>query len=74
VDLLPARVRRLHDDPRRGFRLNYPYGFIDLGAMGWGGFLFNILIYGLGFYALGCLVIFVDRRTRRRALLGGATD
>lgn len=56
------------------FGLDYPYGFIDLGELGWGGFLLNVLMYGVGFYALGLLIILVDRRMRRRALVGGATD
>lgn len=50
--------------------LDYPYGFIDLGELGWGGLLLNVLLYGVGFTGLGLLVVLVDRRLPRRALVG----
>lgn len=50
--------------------LDYPYGFIDLGELGWGGLLLNVLIYGIGFTALGLVIILIDRRMPARALVG----
>lgn len=49
---------------------HYPYGFVDLGALGWGGFLGNIAMYGVGFYVLGLAVVALDRALPARALLG----
>lgn len=49
---------------------HYPYGFVDLGALGWSGFLLNIAMYGVGFYVLGLAVVGVDRLLPARALLG----
>ena len=49
---------------------HYPYGFVDLAALGWGGFALNIAMYGAGFYVLGLLVVAVDRALPARALLG----
>lgn len=51
---------------------HYPYGFVDLGELGWGGFLLNILIYGVGFYVLGLVVVAIDRVLRPQALVGSA--
>ncbi len=50
--------------------LGYPYGFIDLGELGWGGLLLNVLVYGVGFAALGLVIILLDRRLPKRALVG----
>ncbi len=50
--------------------LDYPYGFIDLDARGWGGLLTNVALYGVGFYLLGLLIVLIDRRMPQRALLG----
>ncbi len=49
---------------------HYPYGFVDVGELGWGGFALNIAMYGLGFYVLGLLVVAVDRSMPGRALVG----
>lgn len=51
---------------------HYPYGFLDLGELGWGGFLLNIAMYGLGFYVLGLAVVGLDRALRAKALVGSA--
>ncbi len=51
---------------------DYPYGFIDLGELGWGGFLTNVAMYGVGFYVLGLLVVAVDRALPHHALIGSA--
>lgn len=51
---------------------HYPYGFIDLAELGWGGFLTNVATYGVGFYALGLVVVALDRALPRRALIGSA--
>jgi len=52
--------------------LTYPYGFIDRAALGWGGLGLNVLLYGLGFYALGWVVVGLDRLLPRHALVGSA--
>lgn len=52
--------------------LGYPYGFIDLGALGWGGLAVNVLLYGAGFALLGVLLVLADRRLPGRALVGTA--
>ncbi|MFS0704395.1 Pr6Pr family membrane protein [Cellulomonas sp. 179-A 9B4 NHS] len=52
--------------------LGYPYGFIDLAALGWGGLALNVLLYGAAFAVLGLLLVLVDRRLPRAALLGTA--
>lgn len=51
---------------------SYPYGFIDLGELGWGGLLLNIAIYSVLFAVLGCVLVGIDRLLRRRALVGSA--
>lgn len=52
--------------------LGYPYGFIDLAALGWGGLGLNVLLYGVAFALLGALLVLVDRRLPARALIGSA--
>lgn len=49
---------------------DYPYGFIDVSELGYGGLLLNVLIYGVGFFVLGLVVVGVDRLLPARALLG----
>jgi len=51
---------------------DYPYGFLDVASLGWGGFLLNVLMYGVGFYVLGLVVVAVDRLLPAKALLGSA--
>ncbi len=51
---------------------DYPYGFLDVGALGWGGFLLNVAMYGVGFYVIGLAVVGIDRLLPARALLGSA--
>ena len=51
---------------------DYPYSFIDLGELGWGGVLTNIAIYSVGFLVLGLVFVAIDRALRRRALIGTA--
>jgi len=48
----------------------YPYGFIDVSVLGYGGLLLNVLIYGVGFFALGLVLVGLDRLLPRRPLLG----
>lgn len=48
----------------------YPYGFIDLDALGWGGLGLNLVLYGGAFYVLGLLIVAVDRVLPARPLLG----
>lgn len=51
---------------------DYPYAFLDLGELGWGGLAINIAMYSVVFGVLGCVLVGVDRLLRRRALLGTA--
>lgn len=51
---------------------DYPYGFLDLGELGWGGFVMNVAMYGVGFYLLGLILVAVDRTLPPHALLGSA--
>lgn len=51
---------------------DYPYSFIDLGELGWGGVATNIAIYSVGFLVLGLVFVAIDRALRRRALIGTA--
>lgn len=52
----------------------YPYGFIDLDALGWGGLGLNLVLYGGAFYALGLLVVAVDRVLPARPLVGNVRE
>ncbi|WP_456786336.1 Pr6Pr family membrane protein [Cellulomonas sp. P5_C5] len=52
--------------------LEYPYGFIDRGELGWGGLGLNVALYGAGFYLLGLVIIGIDRLLPARALFGSA--
>ncbi len=51
---------------------DYPYSFIDLAELGWGGLLLNVAIYSVGFLVLGLVLVAVDRVLPRTALLGTA--
>jgi hypothetical protein len=53
---------------------DYPYGFVDVSEIGYGGLLLNVLIYGVGFFVLGLVVVGVDRLLPARALLGRRDD
>ncbi|WP_265522759.1 Pr6Pr family membrane protein [Oerskovia flava] len=48
----------------------YPYGFVDLGELGWGGLVTNVLIYGVGFFVLGLVIVGIDRLLPRGPVLG----
>jgi hypothetical protein len=39
----------------------YPYGFVDLDALGWTGLLVNVVLYGAGFLVLGLVIVGIDR-------------
>jgi hypothetical protein len=49
---------------------DYPYGFVDVSELGYGGLLLNVLIYGVGFFVLGLVLVGLDRLLPARALLG----
>ncbi|MFC8924185.1 Pr6Pr family membrane protein [Cellulosimicrobium sp. NPDC057127] len=49
----------------------YPYGFVDLDALGWAGLLVNVVLYGAGFLVLGLVLVGLDRLLPERALIGG---
>ena len=51
---------------------DYPYPFVDLADLGWGGLLMNVAMYAVGFYVLGCVLVGLDGRMPARALLGSA--
>ncbi|MDT0166459.1 Pr6Pr family membrane protein [Actinotalea sp. AC32] len=53
---------------------HYPYGFIDLGELGWGGLAVNVAMYGVGFYALGMVIVTIDRLLPVGPLIGSAGD
>jgi len=48
----------------------YPYGFIDVSELGYGGLVINVLIYGVGFFVLGLVLVGIDRLLPARAILG----
>ncbi|WP_454042029.1 Pr6Pr family membrane protein [Cellulosimicrobium sp. Marseille-Q8652] len=48
----------------------YPYGFVDLDALGWTGLLVNVVLYGAGFLVLGLVLVGLDRLLPARALIG----
>lgn len=52
--------------------LDYPYAFIDRSELGWGGLILNVLLYGLGFYLLGWVIVGLDRVLPRNAVIGSA--
>ena len=51
---------------------HYPYGFLDLAELGWGGLLMNLAMYGVGFYVLGAVIVAIDRVLPRKAVVGSA--
>ncbi|NLE71757.1 MAG: Pr6Pr family membrane protein [Actinomycetales bacterium] len=51
---------------------HYPYPFVDLGELGWGGLLVNIAIYSVAFLVLGLVLVAIDRALPPRALVGSA--
>lgn len=50
----------------------YPYGFIDVSELGYGGLVLNVLIYGVGFFVLGLALVGIDRLMPAQALIGRA--
>jgi hypothetical protein len=48
----------------------YPYGFVDVSELGYGGLVLNVLIYGVGFFVLGLALVGIDRLLPARAILG----
>src|SRR5690606_16793697 len=48
----------------------YPYGFVDLDALGWTGLLVNVVLYGAGFFVLGLLIVGIDRLLPTGPLIG----
>ncbi|MGY4642224.1 Pr6Pr family membrane protein [Cellulomonas sp. URHB0016] len=53
---------------------DYPYGFVDVSELGYGGLLTNVLVYSTGFFVLGLVVVGADRLLPARALLGRQQD
>ncbi|WP_231495909.1 Pr6Pr family membrane protein [Cellulomonas sp. HZM] len=47
----------------------YPYPFVDVDSIGYGGLLLNVLLYGIGFFVLGLAIVGLDRLLPRRAIL-----
>ncbi|MFI2703961.1 Pr6Pr family membrane protein [Cellulosimicrobium composti] len=48
----------------------YPYGFVDLDALGWTGLLVNVVLYGAGFFVLGLSIVGIDRLLPTGPLIG----
>jgi hypothetical protein len=46
----------------------YPYPFVDVNVLGYGGVLAHAVVFLLVFLGMGLLVLAVGRRTRRRSL------
>ena len=51
----------------------YPYPFVDVTDIGYGGLLLNVVVYGLGFFVLGLILVGIDRVLPARAILGGSS-
>lgn len=51
---------------------HYPYGFIDLAELGWGGLSTNIAIYSVLFLVLGLVLVGIDHVMPRRGVVGTA--
>jgi hypothetical protein len=49
---------------------DYPYGFVDVSELGYGGLVLNVLIYGVGFFVLGLALVGLDRLLPARAIIG----
>jgi len=49
---------------------DYPYGFVDVSDLGYDGLVLNVLIYGVGFFVLGLVLVGLDRLLPARAILG----
>ncbi|MDM7830975.1 Pr6Pr family membrane protein [Cellulomonas edaphi] len=47
----------------------YPYPFVDVSEIGYDGLLVNVLLYGVGFFVLGLVLVVIDRLLPVRALL-----
>jgi hypothetical protein len=45
----------------------WPYGFVDPGQIGWGGLGVSLMAFAAFFYALGLLIVAMDRALSRRA-------
>jgi hypothetical protein len=58
---------------RGGIEGLYPYGFLDVSAIGWAGVLGNAAGIAAGFLIFGYLMLWLDRRLARPAL-GGALE
>lgn len=52
----------------------YPYPFVDVSEIGYGGLLLNVVIYGIGFFVLGLVLVGIDRLLPARALLDAHDD
>jgi len=53
---------------------HYPYPFVDLGELGWGGLAVNIGIYSVAFVVLGLVLVGIDRLMPPRPVLGSADE
>ncbi|MBM7818129.1 hypothetical protein JOE63_000606 [Cellulosimicrobium cellulans] len=52
----------------------YPYGFVDLDALGWTGLLVNVVLYGAGFFVLGLVIVGIDRLLPTGPAIGRYAD
>jgi hypothetical protein len=46
--------------------LHYPYPFLDVDHLGYGGVLQNVLIYGIAFWLLGLVFVAINRSLAAR--------
>lgn len=56
---------------RGGFwpHVGYPYPFVDVAELGYLGLAQNVVIYGVGFWVLGAVLVGLDRILPKRSLL-----
>jgi hypothetical protein len=52
----------------------YPYPFVDVSDIGYGGLLLNVVVYGVGFFVLGLILVGIDRVLPARAILGSSRN
>jgi hypothetical protein len=52
----------------------YPYGFVDVSELGYGGLMKNVVIYAIGFFLLGLALVGIDRLLPARAVIGRRDD
>lgn len=49
---------------------DYPYGFVDVAEIGYLGLVQNVVLYGVGFFVLGLVIVGIDRVLPRNPVIG----